>query len=141
MKNNIFKNIIINIVLIIFSGIIYLFYVKYLTDMYQENNPTIFLGIIVMFGITFYNLYGFIFSILSIQKSLLTVMIYGLFIISTIIIHNSISGIVNILETKQIISECSSITFIGIILILENTISYYIAKIIRSQNKARGNCA
>jgi hypothetical protein len=135
MKNNnyILKNVVVNIILILFSGIIYLFY--------KENASAIFVGIIVMFGITFFNLYGFIFSIILIQKTSLTVIIYGLFIISTIIIHNSISGIVNILETKQIISECSSITFIGIILILENIISYYIVKIIRSQNKARSNCA
>jgi 4-amino-4-deoxy-L-arabinose transferase-like glycosyltransferase len=142
MKNNnyILKNVIINIVLIIFSGIIYLLYEKYLTDMYKENDPTIFLGIIVIFGITFFNLYGFIFSITSIQKTLLTVIIYGLFMVSTIIIYNSIGGIVKILETKKIISECSSITFIGIIVILENIISYYIVKIAKSQNKARGNC-
>jgi hypothetical protein len=71
------------------------------------------------------------FSIVSIQKTLLTIIIYGLFIISTICVYKLIGDIVNILENKKIISECSSIIFIGIIMMLENTVSYYIVKKIK----------
>ena len=106
------KNILINIGLLILSGIIYLFYEKFFTNHYIENWPSIFLGIIIICIIVFCNIMGFYSSIMNIRKIYLTILVY-----------NGISIIVNILENNKIISECSSIVFIGVIIVTENIIS------------------
>jgi hypothetical protein len=124
----VFRNVIINIALIIFSGIIYLFYGKYFTNYYQETWPSIFLGVIIMFIMFFCNIMGFYVSIITIRKTFITFIIYGVFIISTFLVYKSVSIIVKILEDNKIISECSSILFIGIIIIIENILSYIIVK-------------
>jgi hypothetical protein len=122
------KNGIINILLLIFSGIIYLLYYKYITGLYVDNWPPIFLGIVVIFIIIFCNMIGLLLSIIRIKKTYLTIIVYMLLIISTIFVYSFISVIVKTLENKKIISECSSIIFIGIIMIIENIMSYYIIK-------------
>ena len=117
------KNILINIGLLILSGIIYLFYEKFFTNHYIENWPSIFLGIIIICIIVFCNIMGFYSSIMNIRKIYLTIIIYCILIISTFLVYNGISIIVNILENNKIISECSSIVFIGVIIVTENIIS------------------
>jgi hypothetical protein len=131
----VFRNIVINIGLIIFSGIVYLVYEKYFTNYYEETWPSIFLGIIIMFIIILCNIIGFYISITTIRKTFLTVIVYGIFVISTFLIYKSISIIVKILEDNKIISECSSIVFIGIIIIIENILSYLIVKKINIMKK------
>jgi hypothetical protein len=131
----VFRNIVINIGLIIFSGIVYLVYERYFTNFYEETWPSIFLGIIIMFIIILCNIIGFYISITTIRKTFLTVIVYGIFVISTFLIYKSISIIVKILEDNKIISECSSIVFIGIIIIIENILSYLIVKKINIMKK------
>jgi hypothetical protein len=47
-----------------------------------------------------------------------------------------INIVVKTLENKNIISECSSILFLGIIIIIENILSNYIARAIKKlENK------
>jgi hypothetical protein len=58
----------------------------------------------------------------------LTLINYGLLIISTFLVYNGINIVVKILEDNKIISECSSIVFIGIIVMIENISSYVIVK-------------
>jgi hypothetical protein len=58
----------------------------------------------------------------------LTIIIYGLLILSIILVYRFINIIIEILENKKIISECSSIIFIEIIMIIENILAYYIIK-------------
>jgi quinol-cytochrome oxidoreductase complex cytochrome b subunit len=136
------KNICINIGLLIVSAILYIFYEKYFTELYINRWPSIFLGVIIIFIIIFSNAIGLLLSIIKIQTTVFTIVNYVLLIISTILIYNIINIIVKTLENKNIISECSSILFIGIIIVLENIISNYIVKIIKKcENKIRGNFA
>jgi hypothetical protein len=136
------KNISINIGLIIFSGIIYLFYEKIFDSVFVEQWPSKFTGIIVMFGIFVFNIVGISLSIINIKKIYLTLINYGLIIVSTVLIYNLINILGKTLENNKIISECSSILLIGIIMAIENIFSYIIAKkIIRIENGVRGNYA
>jgi hypothetical protein len=122
------KNISINIGLIIFSGIIYLFYEKIFDSLFVERWPSMFTGIIVMFGIFVFNIVGISLSIINIKKIYLTLINYGLLIVSTVLIYNLINILGKTLENNKIVSECSSILLIGIIMAIENIFSYIIAK-------------
>jgi hypothetical protein len=136
------KNVCINIGLLILSAILYLFYEKYFTEHYIDRWPSIFLGIIIIFIIVFSNIIGLLLSITKIQMTILTIINYALFIISTTLVYNIINIIVKTLEDKNIISECSSILFIGIIIVIENILSNYIVRIIKKhENKLRGSFA
>jgi hypothetical protein len=138
----IIKNICINIGLLILSAILYIFYEKYFTELYIDRWPPIFLGIVVIFIITFSNIIGLLLSITKVKMTVFTIINYVLFIISTVLVYNIINIIVKTLEDKNIISECSSILFIGIIIVIENIISNYIVRIMKKyENKIRGNFA
>jgi hypothetical protein len=142
LGNNVYiKNIFMNIGLIILSGIMYILYEKISNKIYMEKQQTLFVGIITMFCIIFSNFIGLIFSIIHSEKTYVTLINYGGFIISTILTFKVISFCVNLLESNKIISECSSIIYILIIIVLENIFSYLIVKIIkRIKNGVRGNC-
>jgi uncharacterized membrane protein YgdD (TMEM256/DUF423 family) len=135
------KNILLYIGLIIFSGIIYLFYEKLFNNLGIEQWHSIFIGIVVMLGIWFFNFVGIILSILKINKIYLTLIIYGLFMVLTILTYNIVNIIGKILEDNKYISDCSSILLIGIMMIIENLFSYIVVKIIiRINNRVRSNC-
>jgi hypothetical protein len=136
------KNIVINIGFIILSGISFMFYEKIFDKLYIEKWPSLFIGIIIMFYILFTNFVGLIFSVLYSKKLYITLINYGVFVVSTIITYNLISIIVKLLENNNIISECSSIVYILILMLLENIFSYLIVKVIEKINNGiRGNCA
>ncbi|MDR1302210.1 MAG: hypothetical protein LBK43_07040 [Treponema sp.] len=135
------KNIVINICLIILSGILFIFYEKIFDKIYTEKWPSVFIGIIIMFYILFTNFIGLIFSIICSNKLYITLINYGVFILATIIIYNLISSIVNFLENTNILSECSSIIYILILMMVENIFSYLMVKVIRKINNGmRGKC-
>ncbi|AEF83669.1 hypothetical protein TREPR_3431 [Treponema primitia ZAS-2] len=129
----ILKNICINSVLLIASAIIYLFYEKYFTEFYIDSWPSIFLGVVVVFIILFSNITGLLSSIIKIQTTGFTIINYMLLIISTIVIYKTINIIAKILEDKKIVSECSIILLLGILIVIENVISNYIGKIINNR--------
>jgi hypothetical protein len=104
-------------------------YEKIFDKIYAERWPSLFIGIIIMFYMLFSNFIGLLFSIIYSKKLYMTLLNYGIFIISTIITYNLISIIVKLLENNKIISECSSIVFILILIIVENIFSYLIVKI------------
>jgi hypothetical protein len=122
------KNIITNVFLIIFSGIMYSFYEKFFNKIYLKGWPSVFSVIIVMIGMWFSNFIGITLSIIKIVKTYLIIITSTLFIVSTIITYNLINIIAKILEENKIISECSNILLIGILIIVENILSYIIAK-------------
>ena len=141
-KTNIvfYRNIFINIGLIIFSGLLFLLYEKLFNKIYSGIWPSMFLGIIVMLYILFSNFIGILLSTIYSKRVYLTLIIYGLFIVSTVIIYNLINITVNLLVNKKIISECSSIIFIAILIIIENIVAYLISKnIIRINSRVRSN--
>jgi hypothetical protein len=136
------KKFFINIALILLTGIIYFLYEHDISYLYINGTPSIFFVILVSFIIIFFNIFGFVASIIKIQKIYLTIIIYVLFIGSTVLVYTIINKIVITLETKRIMSECSSILFLGIIMIIENILSYWIVKtIIKINNGVRGNFA
>jgi hypothetical protein len=61
----------------------------------------------------------------------MTLINYGAFIISTILTFKLISFFVNLLENNKIISECSSIVYIVILIVLKNVFSYIIVKMVK----------
>jgi hypothetical protein len=132
------KNVFMNIGLIILSGIIFILYEKIFDKIYMGKWPSLFVGIITMFYILFSNFIGLVFSIMYSKRAYMTIINYGALIISTILTFKLISFCVSILENNKIISECSSIIYILILLILENIFSYLIVK--RIKNGVRGNC-
>jgi hypothetical protein len=123
------KNIVINIGLIILSGILFIFYEKIFDKIYTEKWPSLFIGIIIMFYIVFMNFIGIIFSIIYSKKLYMTLINYGIFIVSTIMTYNLITFIIRLLENNDIISECSSIIYLLIVMMLENIVSYLIVKL------------
>jgi hypothetical protein len=135
------KNMAINIGLIILSGILFMFYEKVFDKLYTEKWPSLFIGIIIMFYILFTNFVGLIFTILYSKKLYITLINYSVFMVSTIITYNLISIIVKLLVNNNIISECSSIVYILLLMLLENIFSYLIVKVIgKINNGVRGNC-
>jgi hypothetical protein len=106
----------------------YLFYEKFFNKIYLKGLPTVFSVIIVMIGIWFSNFIGMTLLITKIVKTYLTIITSILFIVSTILIYTLTNIIAKILEENKIISECSSILLIGIVIIVENILSYIIAK-------------
>ena len=140
-KNVYIKNILIYIGLIMLSGIIYLFYEKMFNVSYGEQWPSI-IGIILTLGILLYNnIVGIILSITKITRIRLIFIVYGLFMTSTILTYYYGNIIAKILENNNIISECSSILLVGIIMIIENLLSFIIVKIIIGiNNKVRTYC-
>jgi hypothetical protein len=142
LNNNVYiKNVFINICLIILSGIIFILYEKIFNKIYIGKWPSLFVGIIIMFYILFSNFIGLIFSIIYSKKVYMTLINYGGFMISTISTFKLINFCVNLLEDNKIISECSSIIYILILIVLENIFSYIIVKIIRRMKPGvRGNC-
>ncbi|MDR1030142.1 MAG: hypothetical protein LBL76_04650 [Treponema sp.] len=134
-ENSIYvKNIVINICLINLSGILFIFYEKIFDKIYTGKWPSLFIGIIIMFYILFMNFIGLIFSIICSKKLYITLINYGVFIIATIITYNLISSIVNFLENTNILSECSSIIYLLILMMVENIFSYLIVKVTRKIN-------
>jgi hypothetical protein len=117
--------------LIILSGIMYILYEKIFDKIFVEKWPTLFVGITAMFCILFSNFIRLIFSIIHSQKAYMTLINYMAFIISTILTFKLISFCVNILENNKIISECSGIIYILILIVLENVFSYIIVKILK----------
>jgi hypothetical protein len=136
------KNICINSVLLIVSAIIYIFYEKYFTGYYVDRWPPIFLGVVVVFSILFSNITGLISSIIKIQTAGFAIINYVLLIISTIVVYKAINAIAKILEDKRIISECSSILLLGIIIVIENILSNCVGRIVRNrETKMRATSA
>jgi hypothetical protein len=141
LSNNVLiKNIIVNIGLIIISGILYIVFEKIVEKIYVERWPSPIIGIIAMFYILFSNFIGLIFSIIYSKKLHIAFLNYCIFTISTIIIYNLIDIIVILLKNNKIISMSSSIINILILIIVENIFSYLIVKI-TTKYKVRGNFA
>jgi hypothetical protein len=93
-----------------------------------------FLGLIIIFIIFFCNIIGFYLSIINIRKTYWTIIVYGILIVSTFLVYSGVNNIVKILVNTKIISECSSVVFIGIIIIIENIVSgIIINKIIKNK--------
>jgi hypothetical protein len=89
----------------------------------------------------FFIFVGLIFSTIYSRKIYITLINYGVFIISTILTYKLISYAIKLLENNKIISECSSIVDILILMVMENIFSYLIVKkIIKIYNRIRGNC-
>jgi hypothetical protein len=128
------KNIIINVALIIVSGIIYIFYERLFNKIYLKGRTAVFSVIIVMIGIWFSNFVGITLAITKIVKTYLAIITSILFIVSTILTYTLINIIEKILEENKIITECSSILLIRILIIIENILSYIIAKRIVRMN-------
>ena len=138
---NTLKNIRINIVLLILSGIIYVFYQIFKYNNAYDFRSVIFIGISIILIVLFFNFFGYLFSIGNINNIYLSIICHSLFIISTILTFMLIAYIVDTLENKEIISECSIIIYFGIIMGVENIFSYFIAKIIgKISNRIRGKC-
>jgi hypothetical protein len=136
------KNIFTNIGLIMLSGILFIFYEKTFDRIYTEKWPSLFIGIIIMFYILFMNFVGIIFSIIYSKKLYKTLINYGVFIVSTIMTYKLITFIIRLLENNNIISECSSIIYLLILMMLENIFSYLIVKLnVKINNGVRGNGA
>ena len=132
------KNILINIGLLVFSGIVYMIYEKITNEMYSGRWPSVFHGIITLFYILFLNVSGIVFSIIKFQKMYLALLAYILFIISTILTYNLIVFFGN----TEILSESSSILPIGVFILSENILSWLIVKIIiKIKNGVRHNFA
>jgi hypothetical protein len=130
-NNNVhIKNIFVNIGLIILSGVIFILYEKIFDKIYIEKWPSLFVGIVTMFQIFLLNFIGIIFSIMYSKKAYITLINYGGFIVSTILTIKLISFCVNLLENTKIISECSGIFSIILLIVLENIFSYLIVRLI-----------
>ena len=100
-------------------------------NVYWNNSNIIYID----FKFYWINIFNNIF-----KKLYMTLLNYGIFIISTIITYNLINIIVKILVNNKFISDCSITVYILILIIVENIFSYLIVKII-TNNKVRGNFA
>ncbi|MDR2194916.1 MAG: hypothetical protein LBP19_10740 [Treponema sp.] len=127
----ILKNIIISILLILFSGILYLAYYKIAGKIDIKQWHSIFVIILNCSLMLFSNIIGLIPSILNIKDIKLHIIYMGMIIISTIIVYNLINLIGNVLVTYRILSECSILLLFCLIIILENIISLIIIKTMR----------
>ena len=135
------KNIFLCIGLIIITGLIFTFYEIFLTGRYPiKITYDALVGIIVIFMLLFYNLLGYIQLIINANKIYIIIIFHIIFIVSTILVYKITNYCVNVLIAKDIISECSSILFILIIMIIENIISYILIKIyMKIKYKKRSN--
>ena len=140
-KNIIARNVLMYIGLLIFSGMIYLFYTKVFYDLDIEQWHSIPLALLVIFGILFFNFVGIIFSIIKITIINFSLLAYGILMVSTLLIYNIISFIEKMLDNKINI-HIPGVLLLGIIMVIENLLSYYIIKeIIKMENDVRGNYA
>ena len=148
-KNNditLYKNILINIGLIIFSGMLFPLYEGLFNKISVGMWHSVFLFKITVVYISLFNLIGIIVLIIYSKKLYIALIIYGLFIVSTFPINIIINIIANILINNKIIFEYpNNITYIA--LIIENIISYIIVLVIiigedgKKNNGVRGNSA
>ena len=135
------RNIFVYISLIIITGLICSFYEIFIKERYSNGiSYESLVGIFVIFILLFFNLFGYIQAIININKIYLMIISHGIFIGSTIMVFKLIDYFVTIFIKNGIVSECSSIVFFGIIMIMENVISYGLIKIyITIKNKIRSN--
>jgi hypothetical protein len=140
-KNIIARNVLMYIGLLIFSGMIYLFYAKVFNDLDIEQWHSIPLALLVIFGILFFNFVGIILSIIKVTKINFALLAYCLLMVSTILTYNLMSFIEKVLDNKINI-HIPGVLLLGIIMVIENLLSYYvIKKIIKMENDVRGNYA
>jgi uncharacterized membrane protein YgdD (TMEM256/DUF423 family) len=143
-KNNkiiIARNVLMYMGLLIFSGMIYLFYTKVFSDLDIEQWHSIPIALFVIFGILFFNFVGIILSIIKIIKINFALLAYGILMVSTILTYNLMSFIEKMLDNKIGI-HIPGVLLLGIIMVIENLLSYYIIKkIIKMENDVRGNYA
>jgi hypothetical protein len=130
------KNIFAYIGLLIITGMICTIYAIRNSNILSYDS---LVGILVIFILLFFNLFGYIQAVININKIYLIIISHVIFIVSTILIFKLTNYCVNILIGKEIISECSSIIFWGIIMIMENIISYGLIKTYIIKCKKRGN--
>ena len=131
------RNIFIYISLIIITGIVSTFYEIFFTGRYSNSisYDSLMVGILIIIILLFFNLLGYIHAILNINKIYLIIMIHGIFIVSTILMYKLISYCVNTLIEKGIMEEFPNILFLGIIIIMENIISYFSIKVFTVRHK------
>ena len=133
-----FKNILTYILLLIISGIMYFFYliISKKTNVHQIYSISTIIQF--YFLIVFANIVGIIYSIINIKKVKIQIIYFGVILLSTLLIKELMSIIVNDLITNNNITVSTVILFNGILIIVENIISIIIIKIILK--RVRDNC-
>jgi hypothetical protein len=132
------RNIFVYIGLIIITGLIYAIIIKE-----RYSNGILYnslMGIIIILIFFFLNLFGSIQAIITMDKFYLMIISHVVFVGSTIMVIKFIAYLEKILKKKEIISEYLGIVLFGILIIIENIISYGLIKIcIRIKTKIRSN--
>jgi hypothetical protein len=132
------KNIFTYILLLIISGIMYSIYYKIMERIdviqYFSISAIIFFCLLIIIS----NIIGIIYSIMNIKKVEIQIIYFGIILISTLLLKELMSIIVNSLIKNNNITDSSIILFNGLLIIVENVISMVTIKILL--NKVRGNC-
>jgi hypothetical protein len=132
------KNIFTYILLLIISGIMYSIYYKIMEriDMIQYFSISAIMLFCLL--IAFSNIIGIIYSTIKIKKVKIQIIYFVIILISTLLLKELVSIIVDSLIKSNNITDSSIILFNGILIILENIVSLVTIKILL--NKVRGNC-
>jgi hypothetical protein len=134
---NIFRNLIINTLLIVLSGIIYILFQRILFNIGINQWNSIFRIIIFCSFIIFSNIAGIILSIININKIIIQIAFLGVIIISTVVIQYLTNIIWDLFVRYNSINALQYYFRLGIVIIIENIISTVIIK--RVLHKLRGN--
>jgi hypothetical protein len=131
------KNIFTYILLLIISGIVYSIYYKIMERIGVIQYFSISAIIAFCFLIAFSNIIGIIYSIINIKKVKTKIIYFGIILISTLLLKELVSIIVNNLIKNNSITDSLIILFNQILIIVENIISMVTIRILL--NKVRGN--
>ena len=136
------KTIFVIFGLMILSVIACILYWKLFHNLLISKWSLISIGIIVMVAIFFLNFVGLLFLIFNPKNIYLTVISYGIIMVSTLLTYNIIIGVEKLLRNKEIVISYSSPILFALMVIIENICSYIIAnKITGIKNITRGNYA
>ena len=141
IKKYYIKNIFVIFGLMILSAIICIFYRKLFYNLLISKWSLISIGIIVIIAILFLNYIGLLFIVFNAKNIYLTVISYGIIMVSTLFTYNMIIGVEKLLKNKEIVIQYSSPMLLGLLILIGNICSYIIAKKIIGIKKTRGNFA